>query len=77
VRLKLMPESLPGVDDIAILAADPLALQVSGLLQLGHDTLDGSLRDAHRYGHFSQWLLRIACQTDQHMGMIRKKIPLV
>lgn len=76
VCFQRMPQASPGMDDIAVLATDPLPLQISRLLQLGHDTLHCALRDADRECHLAQGLLPIPGQTNQDMGMIRKKIPL-
>jgi hypothetical protein len=59
-----------------VLAADSLALQISGILQFGDDPLNGSLRDTDRQSDFAQGLLGIAGKTDHDMRMVGEEIPI-
>lgn len=53
VRLHWMPQSTLSVDDIAILTADPLALQKAGIFQLRHNPLHSTFCNPHSYSDFA------------------------
>lgn len=76
VRFQRVSQLPFGMNNVIILAPDPLPLQITGPFQLRDDPLHRALGNPDRQSHFTQRLLRISSQTNQNMSMIRKKIPV-
>ena len=70
-----MPETSIQIQPVSVAAAVPLPFQNPCLLELGHDALDGPLRDPDPGCHFPEHLIRIQRQTHQHMGVIAQERP--
>lgn len=65
------------VNNVVILASFAFALQVTGIFQVGDNTLHGALGYANGQGHFAQGLLGVTRQADKYMRMVREERPMV
>jgi hypothetical protein len=63
------------VDDVAVPAAVPLALDVAGLDEVSQDALGGSKRDADGVGDVAQADIGVAGDAEQHLRVVRDELP--
>lgn len=77
MRLEAMAQLDAVVDPVVILTPDFFAREITSFFKLGNNPLDSALGNPNRQRDLTQRLLRIARETDQHMGVISEKSPLV
>jgi hypothetical protein len=63
------------VDAVTVATADPLALDVPGVDQVGDDALSGSLGDTHMLSDVTQPGVRITVEAEQNLGVVREEPP--
>ena len=64
-----------GVDAVAVSTADPFALDVAGLDQVGDDALGGTFGDSDALGDVTEPRVRVADETEQDLGVVREEPP--
>ena len=63
------------VDAVAVAASVALALDVSGLDEVGEDALCSALRDADLFGDFAEPGVRCAGDAEEHLGVVGEEAP--
>ena len=77
MRFDRMTEGLVGADPVAVLAADPLPLKESRLLEVGDDPLHGTLGDSHAGRHLAKHERGILREQDENVAVIGEHRPSV
>ena len=64
-----------GLDAIAVSTADPFALDVAGVDQVGDDALGGSLGDSHALRDVTESRVRVVMEAEKDLGVVREEPP--
>ena len=71
-----MPQRLLQHQSVFVPTPVPLALQISGVLELSDDPLDRSFRDADKNGDVAKYDVRVASKANQNVGVVGEKCPI-
>ena len=52
------------------------AREVTPVLKVGHDPLDGPLGDPHPMGHLSEEQFGLSCDADKHVRVVTQECPI-
>ena len=64
-----------GSDAVVVSTADPFALDVPGLDQVGDDALGGTLGDSDALSDVTEPDVRVADEAEQDLGVVREEPP--
>jgi hypothetical protein len=73
--LGAVPHLHVAVDDVATSSSDSFALQVRPFYEIGDDALHGALSDPHHLRHVPESHIRISCDAEQDLSVIRDEAP--
>ena len=70
-----VPHGDVGVDAVVVSTADPFALDVAGLDEVGDDALGGSFGDSDTLGDVTESRVGIAAEAEKDLGVVGEEPP--
>ena len=75
--LSWMAHARFAIDPVAVAPADSLARHIAGLDEIVGDALGGAFGDADRRRNVAHSHVRVALDAEQHLRVIREKVPAI